>query len=156
MRHLFGIILGIAMGAALFFGGGWGFHGLNVLALSTSPHLTSNTALVSLGALLATGLLLGVLMAVPQISPLATAVPGVAALAVTAMYVVSPSHTLRLIPLKHSNFGFGAHAMLVTGVYAALGIAMLVPLFVPSRWRRREISEDEEPISVAASSSYLS
>src|SRR6266487_2652577 len=95
MRHLFGIILGIVMGAALFFGGGWGFHGLNVLALSTSPHLTSTSALVSIGALLGTGLLLGLLMAVPQISPLATALPGVVALAVTAMYVARPSSTGR-------------------------------------------------------------
>jgi hypothetical protein len=156
MRHLFGIILGIALGAALFVAGGWGFHGLNVLALSTHPHLTSTNALISIGTLLGAGLLLGLLMAVPQVSPLATAIPGVAALAATALYVASPARALSLIPMKHTNFGLGAHAMLVTGVYALLGIAMLVPLFVPSRWRKRQLDEDEEPISVAAASSYLS
>lgn len=156
MRHLIGIVLGIAMGAALFFGGGWGFHGLNVLALSTHPHLTSSSALASIGALLGTGVLAGVLMAVPQISPLATGVPGVAALAATALYVARPARALSLIPLKHSNFGFGVHAMLVTGMFALVGAAMLVPLLVPSRWRKRHMDEEEEPISVAAASSYLS
>jgi hypothetical protein len=156
MRHLFGIVLGIGLSVALFFGGGWGFHGLNVLALSTHPHMTGKTALISIGVLLATGVLLGVAMAVPQISPLATAVPGVIALAATALYVAKPSRALSLIPMKHTNFGLGAHAMLVTGMFALLGIAMLVPLFVPSRWRRRQLDEDEEPISMAAASSYLS
>jgi hypothetical protein len=156
MRHLIGIVLGIAMGAALFLGGGWGFHGLNVLALSTHPHMTTSSALIAIGALLGTGVLAGVLMAVPQISPLATGVPGVAALAATALYVARPTRALSLIPMKHTNIGFGVHAMLVTGMFALIGAAMLVPLFVPSRWKRRQMDEEEEPISMAAASSYMS
>jgi hypothetical protein len=125
------------------------------LVNATNPHLTGTRGLTSLGALLATGLLIGILMAVPRFSPLATALPGVAALAVTGLYVASPSHVLRLIPLKASNFGLGAHILLASGVYALIGAAMIVPLFVPSRWRKRQVGEDEEPIGMAAASSYL-
>ncbi|HKB30324.1 MAG TPA: hypothetical protein VKD26_05740 [Streptosporangiaceae bacterium] len=156
MRHLFGIILGIAVTAALFFGGGWGYHRLSTLVNVTNPHLTGTRGLTSLGALAATGLFIGILMAAPRVSPLATALPAVVLLAATALYVASPSRALRLIPMKTTNFGLGAHVLLVTGVYALIGAAMIVPLFVPSRWRKRAAGEDEEAIGMAAASSYLS
>jgi hydrogenase-4 membrane subunit HyfE len=60
------------------------------------------------------------------------------------------------MPMKTSNFGLGAHVLLATGIYALIGAAMIVPLFVPSRWRKRPASMDEEPIGMAAASSYLS
>ena len=156
MRHVFGIIMGLVVTAVLFFGGGWGYQRLSGLMTTASPHLTSTRGLTSLGALLGTGLLIGILMVVPRVSPLATALPGAAALAATALYVASPSHTLRHMPLKTSTYGFGAHTLLVTGVYALLGIAMIVPLFVPSRWRKPGIEDEEEPIGMAAASAYLS
>lgn len=156
MRHLFGIVLAAAMAAAMFAGGGWGFQRLANLTNTTTPHLTSTHALTALAALLATGLLLGVLMAAPRVSPLATALPGVAALAATAMYMASPHRTSNLIPMKTSAIGTGAHTLLATGTYALLGIAMLIPLFVPSRWRRLPVDEEEEPIGMATASNYLS
>ncbi len=156
MRHLFGIVVGVVLAAALFFGGGWGFHRLVSLTNVTSAQLTSTRGLTSLAAMLGTGLLLGVLMAAPRVSPLATAVPGVAALAATALYVASPSRAVSLIPMKTSTFGLGAHALLGTGIYALLGIAMIIPLFVPSRWRKQPLGEEDEPMGMAAASSYLS
>ena len=50
MRHLFGVILGIVVTAALFVGGGWGYHRLATLVNATSPHLTDTRGLTSLGA----------------------------------------------------------------------------------------------------------
>jgi hypothetical protein len=35
------------------------------------------------------------------------------------------------------SFGAGFEAMLFDGVLAAAGLAMIIPMFVPSRWRRR-------------------
>jgi hypothetical protein len=58
--------------------------------------------------------------------------------------------------MKTSNFGLGAHVLLVTGIYALLGAAMIVPMFVPSRWRKHPDGGGEEPIDMAATSSYLS
>src|SRR5260370_9028493 len=103
MRHLCGIILGIAVTAALFFGGGWGYHRLSTLVNVTNPHLTGTRGLTSLGALPATGLFIGILMAAPRVSPLATALPAVAVLAATALYVASPPPPPPLIPLKTTN-----------------------------------------------------
>ncbi len=156
MRHLFGIVLGVVLAAALFFGGGWGFHRLVSLTNVTSSQLTSTHGLTSLAALLGTGLLLGLLMAAPRVSPLATAVPGVAALAATALYVASPSRAISLIPMKTTTYGLGAHTLLGSGVYALLGLAMIIPLFVPSRWRKHPTDDEEEPMGMAAASSYLS
>ncbi len=156
MRHLYGLIAGIVVTLALFFGGGWGFHRLATLAGATNPHLTGTRGLTSIGALAATGLLIGILMAVPRVSPIATALPAVVMLAATALYFASPSRALRLLPMKTSNFGLGAHVLLATGIYALIGAAMIVPLFVPSRWRKPPASAEEEPIGMAAASSYLS
>jgi hypothetical protein len=41
------------------------------------------------------------------------------------------------IPLRGDSFGAGFEAMLINGVLAAVGLALVVPLFMPSRWRGR-------------------
>ena len=159
MRHLLGVILGVILAAALVAGGGWGYNRLARTMTLASPHLTSTRTLLALAALLGTGLLLGLLLAGPWVSPLATVLPGLAALAWTALYVVSQHRAIQLIPMKSSHIGQGAEVLLETGVYALLGIAMLIPLFVPSRWSRRRLAEEEEEedaAAAAATSSFLS
>jgi hypothetical protein len=37
------------------------------------------------------------------------------------------------IPLQDHAFGFGYRALLMSGVLALLGAAMIVPLFIPAR-----------------------
>jgi len=44
---------------------------------------------------------------------------------------------MRYIPLRAHPYGAGFAALLETGLLALAGAAMVVPLFVPSRWRRR-------------------
>ena len=75
MRHLIGFILGIALGAALFLGVGWGFTHLATFS-AQGTGLTSTTGLIAWSALAATGLLLGIVIAVRAISPLAPGLPG--------------------------------------------------------------------------------
>ena len=147
MRHLIGIILAIALGAALFFGAGYGFtHLTSIAAHGTS--LTSTTGLIALSALAATGLFIGIVIAVRAISPLAPGLPGLALLAGSALLVVRAHQVLRWIPLPGHSYGAGFRALLVSGVLALLGAAMIVPLFVPARWRgaRREDGEDEDSV----------
>jgi hypothetical protein len=89
-------------------------------------------------------LLAGVLMAVPRISPLAAGLPGLALLAWTGLYLYSVRHAVQYIPLKTRAYGSGFEAMLFDGVLALVGLAMVVPLFVPSRWRgKRDVTEPE-------------
>jgi hypothetical protein len=133
MRHWIGLGLAIALAVALFFGGGWGVTRMSALP-AEGLSLTSNRGLSALGALAGVGLLLGILVAAPRISPLAAGLPGLALLAWTALLGVSGTLAVRLIPLRHGPAGAGFHAMLVSGVLALLGFAMIFPLFVPSRW----------------------
>jgi hypothetical protein len=147
MRHLIGIILAIALGAALFFGAGWGFTHLTSIA-AHGGSLTSATGLIALSALAATGLFLGVVIAVRAISPLAPGLPGLALLAGSAVLAVRAQQVLRWIPLQGHAYGAGFRSLLVSGVLALLGAAMIVPLFVPARWRgaRRPDDEDEDSV----------
>jgi hypothetical protein len=147
MRHLIGIILAIALGAVLFFGAGYGFTHLTSIAAHGSS-LTSTTGLVALSALAATGLFIGIVMAVRAISPLAPGLPGLGLLAMSALLAVRAQQVLRLIPLQGHSYGAGFRALLVGGVMALLGAAMIVPLFVPARWRgpHREAVEDEDSV----------
>ena len=135
MRHWIGLGLAIALAAALFFGGGWGVARMSALP-AEGLSLTSNRGLSALGALSGVGLLLGILIAAPRISPLATGLPGLVLLAWTALLGMSGTLAVKLIPLKQAPSGAGFHVMLVSGVLALLGFAMIFPLFVPSRWPR--------------------
>ncbi len=51
--------------------------------------------------------------------------------------MIRSATALRLIPMHGRDVGEGFGVLLTSGVLALLGAAMIVPLFVPSRWRRR-------------------
>ncbi|MBV9854270.1 MAG: hypothetical protein JOY82_07045 [Streptosporangiaceae bacterium] len=148
MRHLIGIALAVVMVAVLFFAGAWGY--LRLLRLPAPPvpssglpagggSLLSNGAvLTALAAMAGTAVLAGILVGVPRISPLAAGLPGLLLIAWTGLYMASGRRAVALIPLKYQAFGAGFEAMLFDGVLAVAGLAMIVPVFVPSRWRARE------------------
>ena len=151
MRHLVGVMLAIVMAAAVFFAASWGYlklligpAGLGRLPGGGGSLLHDHAVLEGFGALLGVGLLAGLLIAAPRISPLAAGLPGLALLAWTGLYLFSVRHAVQYIPLKTRAYGTGFEAMLFDGVLALAGLAMIVPLFVPSRWRgRRAVSEPE-------------
>jgi hypothetical protein len=150
MRHLVGFILAIVLGAALFLGAGWGFTHLTSLT-AQGAGLTSPTGLMALSALAATGLFLGIVIAVRAVSPLAPGLPGLVLLAWSALLAVREHQALRWIPLQGHAFGAGYRALLVSGVLALLGAAMIVPLFIPARWRAaysEDIEEDDSGLPV--------
>src|ERR1700742_3364512 len=153
MRHLSGIIFAIVAALAIFFGGSWGY--LRLLRVPTAHEAASSLpaaggsllhnhhVLFAMAALAAVGLLIGLLMAVPWVSPLATGLPGLALLALTGLYLTNVHRAVQLIPLRNRPYGLGFEALLFNGLLAAAGLAMVVPMFVPSRWRRRRLSEAE-------------
>jgi hypothetical protein len=150
MRHLIGILLAVVMAGVLFFAGAWGYLRLTALTtpLSRLPAgggslLSDHHMLVGLAAVAGTGLLAGILIAAPRISPLAAGLPGLLLLGLTALYLVSVRHAVHLIPLKSHPYGAGFEAMLVHGILGAAGLAMIIPMFVPSRWRARRTHEPE-------------
>ncbi len=143
MRHLIGIILAIALAAAVYFGAGWGLWEANGIVVH-GMAMTSNTGMVALAALTGTGVFLGVLMAVRAVSPLATGLPGLLLLGWTALLAVSAHRALGWIPEQRLAFGAGFRLMLASGLLALAGAAMVVPLFVPSRWHGVHDGEEEE------------
>ena len=142
MRHLIGLILALAVAAAVFFGGGWGATHVPALA-GHSVGLPSRTGLIGLAAIAGAGLLIGILLVVPAVSPLATGLPGLALLGWTALLAVSAHRALSWIPLQGHTFGVGFRALLLNGTLAMVGIVLIIPLFLPGRWHGR-VREDEE------------
>jgi hypothetical protein len=161
MRHVIGVALAIVMAAAVFFAASWGYLKLligpargGVLPAGGGSLIHNHAVLEGFGVLLAVGLLAGILMALPVISPLASGLPGLALLAWTGLYLFSVRRAVQYIPLKSQSYGTGFEAMLFDGVLALAGLAMIIPLFVPSRWRSRAVVTAEPSPYEAAPATY--
>lgn len=153
MRHRIGIILAVFMTGALFFPGAWGYlrllrlpgpaDQLSGLPAGGGSLLSDHHMLLAYAAVAGTALLAGLLIAVPWVSPLAAGLPGLLLLGWTGLYLANVRQGVDLIPLRADPFGEGFQAMLVNGVLGAAGLAMIIPMFVPSRWRTRQPGEIE-------------
>src|SRR5215510_15194203 len=156
MRHLIGLILGLAVAAAVFFGAGWGVEHVPALA-GHSVGLPSRPGLIGLGLVLGAGLFVGILIAVPAVSPLATGLPGLILLGWTALLAVSAHRALAWIPLQSHAFGLGFRALLLSGMLALIGIAMIIPMFLPRRWHgTRGYDDDPDVLELPAPTGLLS
>jgi len=146
MRHLIGFLLALVLTAAVFFGATWGYLRLlripvvdgaaSALPAGGGSLLHDKNVLLAVAALAGVGLLAGICVAAPRISPLAAGLPGLGLLAWTVFYLVDVHRAVHYIPLKKDAFGDGFEAMLINGLLAVVGLALIVPLFIPSRWRR--------------------
>ena len=144
MRHFIGLILGLALAAALFFGGGWGAEHVSALA-GHSVGLPSRTGLIGLAAVLGVGLLMGILIAcLPYTAgrrPARTRTAGLDGAAGGWR-----QRALAWIPLQGHAFGLGFRVLLLNGMLALAGIAMIVPMFLPARWHGTRGGLDDEDI----------
>ena len=166
MRHLIGLALALVLAAGVYFAAAWGYLRLLRVpvvngAAATLPAgggslLHDKNVLLAFAAVAGTALFAGVCIAVPRISPLAAGLPGLALLAWTVLYGVNVHRAVHYIPLKNDAFGTGFEAMLFNGVLAAAGLVMIVPLFIPSRWRRSFRPVEAEQYGVQPDSSLLS
>jgi hypothetical protein len=141
MRHLVGLALALVAAAAVFLGAGWSVARI-LAAHAHGSTLVSVSGGLTLAAILGTGLYLGVLVAVQALSPVAAGLPGLVLLGWSALDVFSAHWALRLIPLAGHDAGTGFRTMLTSGVLALLGAVLVIPLFVPARWRRREPKDE--------------
>jgi hypothetical protein len=153
MRHLLGFVLAVVLAVAVFFGASWGYLRLLRIpvpngAVSTLPAaggslLHDKDVLLAFAALAGVALLAGLLVAVPRVSPLAAGLPGLLFIALTVVYGVRVHDAVRYIPLRRDVFGDGFEALLMNGLLAVIGIVLVIPLFVPSRWRGRRSYYDD-------------
>ncbi|HEX6449620.1 MAG TPA: hypothetical protein VF060_09180 [Trebonia sp.] len=165
-RHLIGIGLAIVMVLVMFFAGAWGYVRLLRLPtqagapLSAMPAqggslLSNGNVLTALGAVAGTAILAGILIAVPRISAFAAGLPGLFAIAWQAVYLVSVHRAVEIIPLRGHAFGAGWEALLFNGILGTVGLAMIIPLFLPSRWRGRPRNAEVEEADVTEASDYM-
>jgi len=146
MRHLLGVMGAVALAAAVFFAASWGYlrllripvvnGGASTLPAQGGELLHDTNVLYAFAAVAGAGLLAGIFIAVRQVSPLAAGLPGLVLIAWTVVYGFSVRRAVHYIPLRGDAYGAGFEAMLINGVLAAAGLALVVPLFIPSRWRR--------------------
>ena len=144
MRHVMGLALAVAMAVVLFVAGSWGYLKLlasparsGILPAAGGSLMHDHAVVEGFAALLVVGLLAGILIVGPRISPLAAGLPGLALLAWTGLYLASAQRAVYYVPLKSRVYGAGFEALLFDGVLALAGLVMIIPLFVPSRWRLR-------------------
>ena len=147
MRHRIGIVLAVVMTGALFFPGAWGYlrllrlpvpsDQLSGLPAGGGSLIPEHHVLFALAAVAGTALLAAILIAAPRVSPLAAGLPGLLLLGWTGLYLASVRQAVDLIPLRADPFGAGFEAMLFNGVLGAAGLGLVVPLFIPARWRAR-------------------
>src|ERR1700728_3927085 len=145
MRHVIGIGLAVGLAAAVFFAASWGYlrllrvpvanGGSSTLPAQGGGLLHDSNVLYAFAAVAGTALLAGIFIAVRQVSPLAAGLPGLGLIAWTVVYGFSVRRAVHYIPLRGDMFGAGFEAMLMNGLLAAAGLALVVPLFLPSRWR---------------------
>ncbi|WP_169946272.1 hypothetical protein [Microbispora sp. H11081] len=151
MRHFFGLLVGVVVAAALLLGGGWASQEAVRGAAQSVDPANDTRMLIALGVMAVAGLLLGLVL-VGRVSPLAAFVPSMALLAWTVVYVLDVSRAASLVPTGPSveaellQAGRGMLTLLSTGVYGLLGVALFLPVLMPSRWagREREEEQDEE------------
>jgi hypothetical protein len=161
MRHVTGIGLAIVLAGAVFFGASWGYIRMLRIALSNANIsqlpapganlLHDRTVLYAVAALAGAALLAGLLATAPRISPLAAGLPGLALLGWSVWYGLSMRRAVQYIPLRADSFGAGFMALLENGLLAAAGLALIVPLFIPSRWRSRPLRYSGYPAYQAGS-----
>jgi hypothetical protein len=146
MRHVTGIFLAVITAPVLFAGAGWGTERIGALR-AAHASLASRSGGLALAALVGAGLLLGILLVAPRVSPLATVLPGLGLLAWSAYMAMNAGAASRLVPMHGQAAGIGFRSLLASGILAMIGALMVIPLFVPSRWRRRRAAgyyEDDD------------
>jgi len=150
MRHVIGIVGAIGLAAAMFFAASFGYLRLLRIPGGSIPVVNGSAATLPAGggsllhdtsvlwafaAVAGTLLIAGIFIAVRQVSPLAAGLPGLVAVAWTVAYGFNVQRAVHYIPLRGDTFGTGFEALLANGILAGAGLALVVPLFIPSRWR---------------------
>src|SRR5215475_7913216 len=134
------------MTLVMFFAGAWGYERLLRLP---APAGSPGALPAGGGSLLSSSPVLYAMAAVAA----AAGLPGLLLIGWTTLYLYRVQPATDLIPLKSYAFGAGWEALLFNGILAAVGLAMIIPLFIPSRWRRRD--DDVTDAEASEASDYI-
>jgi hypothetical protein len=152
MRHVIGFVIGVVVAAVILFGSGWASQDAVRGAVSVVAPVSNGRILVGLGVMALVGLVFGLVM-VGRLSPLSAFIPSIVLLAWTVVYALDVPRAMSLAPVGPSvqqdlaQAGRGMESLLSTGVFALLGVALFIPVLMPSRWAappKRDADEFEE------------
>ncbi|MFG1944199.1 hypothetical protein [Nonomuraea sp. NPDC048826] len=141
------MLIGLVVTAAILGGGGWAAQ--QAMASSQAAPQGGQSLWIALGSMAAVGLVVGLVVA-GRISPVATFIPSLVLLAWTVVYALDKNRALTLLPDGPSvnqivrDAVAGAKTLLGSGVFALLGVALFIPVLMPSRWARRYDEDDED------------
>jgi hypothetical protein len=159
MRHMIGLLLALVVSAALFFGCGWGIAKFGAVdsgaGMRSAAAWTNLHTALPLAALIGAGLLVGIMLALRRVSALATGLPGLALIGWSVLVLLRGRQALTYIPMSGSHYAAGFGAMLSSGTLLFLGVAMIIPMFIPSRWRRTTAEVEEDAAEDYATTSAL-
>ncbi|MBG0817773.1 hypothetical protein [Planomonospora sp. ID82291] len=153
MRHVFGLLIGLVVTAVLLLGAGWAAAEMG-LALQPAQGVAPPVAgtgqnWAAPAAMAGIGLLLG-LVVVGRVSPVASFIPSLVLLSWTVVYVLDAGRGLGFLPVNPTfheallQAGRGMRILLTTGVYALVGVALFLPVLLPSRWAGSGGDEDDD------------
>jgi hypothetical protein len=140
------LLIGVVVTVAVLVGGGWAVQQAGAAA---AQGQAGQRLWIALGAMAAVGLVVGLVVA-GGASPMATFLPSMALLAWTVVYALDPNRALSYVPADPAmhqivrEAGAGATTLLRSGVLALLGVALFIPVLMPSRWARRHDEDEEE------------
>ena len=137
MRHAFGFVLGVLLTPALVYGAAWGYAQAGRSFDGTGQEITDSTRMYGAVALLAAvGLVMGVIILARWASPLVSLVPALTLIGFTGWFLADPAQVLDLpgrVP-PAGEMDLGIRMLLGSGVYAMMGLALLMPAWAPRRW----------------------
>lgn len=139
MRHVFGFVLGLVMVPAVVVVPGWALPRLVYIA-GFGGDFMSVIGLLTVIPLVVLAVLVGVCVAVRRVSALASVIPAITLCGLTGSYILAPGLAVGFLP--GTEWGQGVTQLLMLGAYLPLGVMLMLPLFMPSRWRR-PVEEEE-------------
>ncbi len=138
MRHVIGFLAGLVLAPVLLLGSGWAFTRIGGLGGGETAFLTTS-GLLTLAGLFGLALLLGLIMVPPRLTPLLPGITGMSLVAFTAVNVLRPELFERLPSVPGLG---GALTLTGLGLYLPLAFALVMPMFVGSRWVRETVYEE--------------
>ncbi|WP_067975507.1 hypothetical protein [Nocardiopsis trehalosi] len=143
MRHVVGFVVGLALAPVAMLATGWTLPRLAREAAG-SGAFPATGGVVTVGVLAAVALLLGLALVPPRLTPLLPGVAGLTLVGATVTALIRPD-LLERVPASLPG-AEGALALLAAGAYLVPAFALVLPLFVGSRWvgRRTERPVTEE------------
>ncbi|MFD0775066.1 hypothetical protein ACFQZ2_14105 [Streptomonospora algeriensis] len=143
MRHFVGFIAGLLLAPVLMLGTGWTLPRFVDLE-TTGQSLVTTQGALAIGAGAVVALLVALVLVPPRLTPMLPGIAGLSLVGVTAVQVLRPELVARVPGLPGVE---GATTLLSVGAYLPLGLALFLPMLVPSRWagkdRAQGVSEEE-------------